>query len=159
MFVRADDKIIRVRDNEILYKTTKDISHGDWKCPRKLPKGSIVRKGEEWFNYYGRWIRLYDEKDTCYDVEPYEIKNGLLQEMPKAETIEKLCDRFVLVGAGLYRTVNFEIDDLIDNESPCYNSLEEILHSGHIVYGAIWTNKGLIYVAKMNDKGELELLC
>ena len=24
--------------------------------------------------------------------------------------------------------------------------------------GAIWTDKGLIYVAKMNDKGELELL-
>ena len=26
------------------------------------------------------------------------------------------------------------------------------------VYGAIWTSKGLIYVAKMNDKGELELI-
>ena len=26
------------------------------------------------------------------------------------------------------------------------------------IYGAIWTNKGLIYVAEMNDKGELELL-
>ena len=27
-----------------------------------------------------------------------------------------------------------------------------------VIYGAIWTSKGLIYVAKMNDKGELELL-
>lgn len=26
------------------------------------------------------------------------------------------------------------------------------------IYGAIWTSKGLIYVAKMNEKGELELL-
>ena len=26
------------------------------------------------------------------------------------------------------------------------------------VYGAIWTSKGLIYVAKINDKGELELI-
>ena len=26
------------------------------------------------------------------------------------------------------------------------------------IYGAIWTDKGLIYVAKMNKKGELELL-
>ena len=26
------------------------------------------------------------------------------------------------------------------------------------IYGAIWTDKGLIYVAKMNEKGELELL-
>ena len=27
-----------------------------------------------------------------------------------------------------------------------------------VVYGSIWTDKGLIYVAKMNDKGELELI-
>ncbi len=26
------------------------------------------------------------------------------------------------------------------------------------IYGAIWTEKGLTYVAKMNDEGELELL-
>ena len=26
------------------------------------------------------------------------------------------------------------------------------------IYGAIWTDKGLIYVAKMNDKGELCLI-
>ena len=26
------------------------------------------------------------------------------------------------------------------------------------VYGAIWTDKGLIYVAKLNDKGEWELI-
>ena len=26
------------------------------------------------------------------------------------------------------------------------------------IYGAIWTDRGLIYIAKMNDKGELELL-
>ena len=26
------------------------------------------------------------------------------------------------------------------------------------VYGAIWTDKGLIYVAKMNNKGEFKLL-
>jgi len=26
------------------------------------------------------------------------------------------------------------------------------------IYGAIWTDKGLIYVAKMNDKGEFELI-
>ena len=32
------------------------------------------------------------------------------------------------------------------------------VEKGDNVYGAIWTDKGLIYVAKMNDKGELELL-
>ena len=27
-----------------------------------------------------------------------------------------------------------------------------------VLYGAIWTDKGLIYVAKMNEDDELELL-
>ena len=108
---------------------------------------------------------------SCKDKDGYFVITGKYnghkttmyleerQVIAKADTIEELCDRFVLVGAGLYRTVNLEIEDLIDNERPCYNSLEEILHSGHIVYGAIWADKGLIYVAKMNDKGELELIC
>ena len=26
-------------------------------------------------------------------------------------------------------------------------------------YGAIWTDKGLIYVARMNEEGKFELLC
>lgn len=29
---------------------------------------------------------------------------------------------------------------------------------GHQVYGAIWTDKGLIYAMKMNDTGEWELI-
>ena len=29
---------------------------------------------------------------------------------------------------------------------------------GHEIYGAVWTDKGLIYVAKMNEKGEWALL-
>ena len=33
---------------------------------------------------------------------------------------------------------------------------DEMIKEG--IYGAIWTSKGLIYVAKMNDKGELCLL-
>ena len=32
------------------------------------------------------------------------------------------------------------------------------LNQDYEIYGAIWTDKGLIYVAKMNEKGELELL-
>jgi hypothetical protein len=27
-----------------------------------------------------------------------------------------------------------------------------------MIYGAVWTDEGLIYVAQMNKKGELELL-
>ena len=35
---------------------------------------------------------------------------------------------------------------------------KEYIKNGGTIKGAIWTDKGLIYVAKMNDKGELELI-
>ena len=37
-----------------------------------------------------------------------------------------------------------------------YNT--KLRYGGCDLFGAIWTDKGLIYVAKMNEKGELELL-
>lgn len=63
----------------------------------------------------------------------------------QADTIEELCDEFVSVR---------------DNYHDHWDNFEEprTLCSESEVYGAIWTDKGLIYVAKMNEKGELELL-
>ena len=68
-----------------------------------------------------------------------------------ADTIEELCDEFVqeypqASGIGHLQTRGF-------NEAKSWNICD------FKVYGAIWTDKGLIYVAKMNEKGELELLC
>ena len=60
----------------------------------------------------------------------------------QADTIEELCDEFV----GVYHNI-CEVVSTKDN----WNKYDTF-------YGAIWTSKGLIYVAKMNDKGELELL-
>ena len=75
--------------------------------------------------------------------------NDIVKE---ADTIEELCDCFVVYEkgggfAGEHRTYN-------DLEFAKYEANEYV----SIVYGGIWTEKGLIYVAKMNDKGELELL-
>lgn len=62
-----------------------------------------------------------------------------------ADTIEELCDAFVSVSEKYHDLwSNFEEPKLICSESD--------------IYGAVWTDRGLIYVAKMNDKGELELL-
>ena len=80
------------------------------------------------------------------DIELFERTNQRL-----ADTIEELCDRFVYwdVRHG-YQTYpklcDYREEDI------------EFIKSGTIIYGAIWTDKGLIYVAKMSDKGELELL-
>ena len=67
-----------------------------------------------------------------------------------ADTIEELCDEFVIKAyissyPQIYHSVNLK-------------ELNEFREKDTIIYGAIWTDKGLIYVAKMNDKGELELL-
>jgi hypothetical protein len=68
----------------------------------------------------------------------------------EADTIEELCDMFVVInddwGKEPYCCTYVEI------------KLYKNLKTKGKVYGAIWTDKGLIYVAKMNDKGELELL-
>ena len=63
----------------------------------------------------------------------------------QADTIEELCDVLVSIR---------------DNWHDIWNDFEDckVLCSESEIYGAIWTDKGLIYVAKMNDKGELELL-
>ena len=86
----------------------------------------------------------------------YEIKNGKFlgnfdvekysRDFPVrfADNIEELCDEFVIP----------------DFDNPLYASdrldVLEAQHryGGYDVYGAIWTDKGLIYVVKMNDEGE-----
>ena len=66
----------------------------------------------------------------------------------RADTIEELCDEFVL----------FRDDKpyaIVPNKG---NNAELSKNVWKDYRGAIWTDKGLIYVAKMNEKGELELL-
>ena len=75
----------------------------------------------------------------------HEIISSLIEK--QADTIEELCDEFVIVGTNWQQ--------IIDLDSAKHNAGK---HERLKIYGAIWTDKGLIYVAKMNDKGELELL-
>lgn len=103
-----------------------------------------------------RYIRTKDAK--IFDVNkicvPYQVieswvdfnSQGRFEIIKQADTIEELCDEFVAVHKTLNKTycirnVPFKKQDENFN-----------------IYGAIWTDKGLIYVAKMNEKGELELL-
>lgn len=71
----------------------------------------------------------------------------------QADTIEELCDGYVVIDKGNYKT-------LVDNRQLAYDYLRGVEGwcKTKEVFGAIWTDKGLIYVAKMNEKGELELL-
>ena len=98
-------------------------------------------------------------KDGIYEVEQSQLEDDeevvncdygqihKLEILRKSQSIEELCDEFVVVNNTCFNTPQL-LGTEIDKD---YYKHEE-------VYGAIWINKGLIYVAKMNDKGELELI-
>ena len=70
----------------------------------------------------------------------------------ESDRIEELCDEFIVF-----------IEKEPNGKLLWFDSFEELKkqiidNSELVIYGAIWTEKGLIYVAKMNEKGELELL-
>ena len=90
--------------------------------------------------------------------------------LDRADTIDKLCDEFVFnfhdfeyktspsQQYELYETFRTALKEYIDLQTHLKN--ESKTKNDYILnlYGAIWTDKGLIYVAKMNEKGKLELL-
>lgn len=97
-----------------------------------------------------------EPNEECPEVENEPI-------IAEADTIEELCDEFV----GLVKSTssNFIIMTVISHslkelKESLKTKLNGEVYEGHydIIYGAIWTSKGLIYVAKLNDKGELELI-
>lgn len=92
-------------------------------------------------------VDKYIVKDSDYSCEIAIDEEILLKNYKVADTIEELCDEFVIVNNTCFNTPQL-LGTVIDKD---YYKNEEI-------YGAIWTSKGLIYVAKMNEKGELELI-
>ena len=100
---------------------------------------------------------LYDDEKLIIDTtkKGQTCVYGFLDK--QADTIEELFDEIVIFGL-------FDVPYLLPKwQLEHYKTLEQF--GGNVksnrkyeMYGAIWTNKGLIYVAKMNEKGELELL-
>ena len=91
-----------------------------------------------------------------YDVEDDEHLNRIREEqiIDQSENLDELCDEFVLYDNQLKTYGVFDKKVItfkwIQNHSTIYK--------GMTIYGAIWTSKGLIYVAKMNENGELVLI-
>ena len=99
--------------------------------------------------------RIYKvESETChkqgYYIDRYEEDVILKKQVIKqSENIEELCDRFVVMDKETKEVMNI-VSFL------AYAKLWS--YCKYNIYGAIWTDKGLIYVAKMNDEGNLELI-
>lgn len=106
-----------------------------------------------------KYIRTVDgifEKDLIIA----DILNGFKDSVPpedtiikEADTIEELCDEFVVVDNERHFIEHYDLD-LEDK----YLRKRYCLSSDYKIYGAIWTEWGLKYAAKMNEKGELELI-
>lgn len=110
------------------------------------------------FNDLGR------NRFTCWELghmrmfEDWEI-------IKQADTIEELCDEFVLhyndtIQTSIpipWATYERRGDNWQKHKEKLISELKKIERKA-IVYGAIWTYSGLIYVAKMNEEGKFELL-
>ena len=102
-------------------------------------------------------------KDGIYKVESTLRDNSIVkgynvgemgfirkdQVIKQSENIEELCDRFVVMDKETK-----EVMDIVYFLE--YAKLWS--YCKYNIYGAIWTDKGLIFVARMNYKGDLELI-
>ena len=97
------------------------------------------------------------EKSTGFYIVLFEkvLTRTILNEdvIKESEDLTELCDEFVIDWLPTNHKDIFGIDKYSKEviESCIGNNKTN-------VYGAIWTSKGLIYVAKMNENGDLELI-
>lgn len=95
----------------------------------------------------GEIFEVMSEPD---ENEWYEQKNEIIclpkkKILKQADTVEELCDEFVVIGMSknhIERAIYNEFDKELFTNLKCNAN-------GFEIYGAIWTNKGLIYKARM----------
>ena len=103
----------------------------------------------------------------------YKVKIDKKDITAQADTIEELCDEFRVAGyTTIPKRCDIGIKKLFDSQNKYLTIELDSYGQRHgydlmtflktkpkcCIYGAIWTDKGLIYVAKMNEKGCLELI-
>ena len=104
------------------------------------------------------YIRTKDGRILDFDKlnEVSKLSIDMAEELIReAKTIEELCDEFVVhrKDEGNYNFVWNEYERKTGLNYFCSSPKK------YDVYGAIWVDgKGLIFVAKMNDKGDFELI-
>ena len=141
-YIRIDDQIIDLEG--------KGISSYEIIGVDKAEKEYCVHEAFIMIYYYDEDKGAHLERDGKggRSMDNYNLKDARM-----ADTIEELCDDFIFF-------------DTHDNNKPHLKSSadgEGIWYLGaslfkETVRGIIYTDKGLTYVAKMNKKGELEVL-
>lgn len=114
----------------------------------------------EWDSREEKWK---DVKTPCHFILD-EMISGV--DYKWGDTIEELCDEFVFVNKiGKFDktyVISYNMSNHIFTEPTIEEKIAYIKKYYYdelsLIKGAIYTDKGLIYVAKMNEKGELELI-
>lgn len=91
--------------------------------------------------------------DICYfTTRGWVYKKDIIKQ---ADTPEELCDEFVIKHINNekpYVADDYQKHEILEDRQKVFDcGVEE-------VKGAIWISEGLIYVAKMNENGVLELI-
>lgn len=90
------------------------------------------------------------QKENLEKNKGHWVFDGDIIVKAVADTIEELCDVFIY---------DFGKDkDLFKNDKLSIKILKANNNEKVKIYGAVWCEFGLKYVAKLNSKGELELL-
>ena len=110
-------------------------------------KDGVYELVDNLYQYYNGVEKFWYAKEENGKTLAIEITaNEILNQ---SENLYELCDEFMVM-------LNDRCEDM-------YSSYENLKNSAWYrddieIKGAIYTDKGLIYVAKLNDEGELELL-
>jgi len=118
----------------------------------------------------GRIIKSLTEIKEAYDKVPIyiytvmtdgykhccNIQRDFVEKL--ADTIEELCDEFVAYNSEQNNGLPITCPKEMLGKIKPYIQIGMQKRINCWLCGAIWTDKGLIYVAKMNEKGVMELL-
>ena len=101
------------------------------------------------------FVKQSDVLRLVYKDRPYTcvLRGDEDYIIKETDTIEELCDEFVVC---LKDGDKILVEDIRSAQDFLFGY--GCLRKTECVFGAVWTDKGLIYVAKMNEKGKLCLL-
>ena len=101
--------------------------------------------------------KIYQVESETYDKQGYFIGDYDVilkkQVIKQSENLLELIDEFVVIRDGT-KTKQLVRTDNIEYLKEMMKEDKRIVE----VKGAVWTEKGLKYVTKLNDKGSLELI-
>ena len=104
-----------------------------------------------------------DEKQKLFINNELKIAVNEKQVIKQADTIEELCDEFIDIiprenGKAYHDHWEWSVEEKRFNNDIGESVPFDYFSDNTYFRGAIWTDKGLIYVAKMNSDGKLVLI-